>query len=230
MQYPSPLACGRLIRRYKRFFVDIETEHGIITAHCANTGSMRQCAEPGWFAHYSDVGPNTSRKLRYSLEQMQNPQGQRIGVHTGRANTLVAEAIAAGLIPGLQAGAPLRKEVVYGSGASRVDFVCGEIYVEVKSVTLLEADGIGYFPDSVSVRASKHLRELREHVSAGGHAMLVYAVQHSGISVVRAAQHIDPAYAEALRAAVAAGVKLVALGAELDDKTLRLQRLLSIEL
>lgn len=230
MLYPTPLASGRFLRRYKRFFAEIETPDGLITAHCANTGSMRNCAAPGWRAWYSDVGPDTARKLRYSLEQMETPQGHRIGVHTGRANALVAEAIAAGRVPGIEPGVPLRREVAYGQEGSRIDLVAGALYIEVKSVTLREDGGTGYFPDAVSARGTKHLRELARLAADGGEALLIYAVQHTGIESVHPADHIDPAYGAALREAAAAGVRLLALGAEMDEFGIRLSRDLPVVL
>lgn len=229
MQYSSPLSCGRFLRRYKRFFVDIDTDAGVITAHCANTGSMKNCLGDGWPAFYSDAGPDTRRKLRYSLEQIQTPEGHRIGLHTGRANALVAEALARGLVPGIGADAPLRREVPYGQEGSRIDLVAGDTYIEVKSVTLVEDDGIAYFPDSVSARGTKHLRELTRLVEDGGKAMLIYAVQHTGASRVRPADHIDPAYGAALRAARTAGVRVLALGADIRDSGISLVRVLPVE-
>lgn len=230
MHYSAPLARGRFLRRYKRFFADIDTESGVITAHCANTGSMRGCAGGGWPAWYSDAGADSRRKLRYSLEQMETPEGYRIGVHTGRANALAAEAVAAGLVPGIDAGTLLRREVPYGEEGSRIDLLAGAVYIEVKSVTLREADGLGYFPDAVSARGAKHLRELARLARAGVPAVLLYAVQHAGIARVRPADHIDPTYGRALREAAAAGVRLVALGAEMDECGIRLTRVLPVEL
>ncbi|MBI2381465.1 MAG: DNA/RNA nuclease SfsA [Gammaproteobacteria bacterium] len=230
MHYPQPLAAGRFLRRYKRFFADIETPGGIITAHCANTGSMRNCLGEGWTAWYSDVGPDTKRKLRYSLEQVQTPDGARIGLNTGLANALVAEAIRAGLLPGIPRDCELRREVAYGEEGSRIDLVADGCYIEVKSVTLREDDGRGYFPDARSERGIKHLRELARLARDGIPARLVYAVQHTGIASVRPAEHIDPAYGQALRAAASAGVHIQALGAEIDARGIRLVRAIPVEL
>lgn len=230
MNYLQPLRQGRFLRRYKRFFVDIATPAGIITAHCPNTGSMKHCYGEDWTAYYSDVGPDTARKLRYTLEQIRNPEGERIGLHTGRANTLAAEAIAAGLLPRIPASAEIRREVAYGEEASRIDLLADDCYIEVKSVTLKENDGIGYFPDAVSTRGQKHLRELSRLAAEGRRAMLLFAVQHTGITQVKAAAHIDPAYALGLAEAASAGVAILALGAEMDDAGIRLVRRLPVVL
>lgn len=234
MHYPTPLAAGRFLRRYKRFFADIDTPGGLITAHCANTGSMRNCLGEGWTAWYSDAGADTKRKLRYSLEQIETPDGARIGLNTGLANALVAEAIAAGRVPGIDAATRLRREVPYGEEGSRIDLLAGdgpdEVHIEVKSVTLGEDGGLGYFPDARSERGEKHLRELQRLAEQGRRALLIYAVQHTGIALVRPADHIDPAYGAALRRAVAAGLRVLALGAAIDARSIVLGRSLPVEL
>ncbi|WP_255873000.1 DNA/RNA nuclease SfsA [Microbulbifer elongatus] len=225
MKLSPPLAQGKLLRRYKRFLADIELPNGeIITIHCPNTGSMKNCWEENTPCWYSDSG-NPKRKYRHTLEISTTPEGARAGVNTGRANHLVEEAIHKGVVQELQGYDTLRREVKYGEENSRIDFLLsgeqGDCYVEVKNVTLAEGNR-GLFPDAVSARGSKHLRELQKLAQSGTRAVLFYCVQHTAIETVEAAVEIDPAYAAALQEAVSAGVEVIAYRAKLDADEIRL--------
>ncbi|MBC6905756.1 DNA/RNA nuclease SfsA [Saccharophagus sp. K07] len=234
MLFPSPLEQGLLIRRYKRFFADIQLANGeILTAHCPNTGSMKNCiveGAPAWFSRSVDP----KRKLSATWEIATTPTGHLAGINTGRANKLVHEALLNGLIAELVDYDSLRAEVIYGEERSRIDFLLHKngqpIYLEVKSVTLAENDGMGYFPDAVSQRGARHLRELVQMVKNGHRAVLLYCVQHTGIEVVAPAAHIDAVYAEAFRTAVAAGVEVYALGADISPQAITLSRRLPVKL
>lgn len=210
---------GKLIRRYKRFLADVELDNGeFITAHCPNTGSMKNCIEKGarvWLSR-SD---NPSRKYPFTWELTRTTRGHFIGINTNKANAIVKAAILQKKVAEVRDYPSIKTEQKYGSENSRIDiFLSGhallpDCYLEVKSVTLLEAPvsrGIGYFPDSVSKRGAKHLRELMTVVEEGCRAVLFYCVQHSGIREVRAASHIDHVYADTLQRAVAAGVEVLA--------------------
>ena len=220
-----PLQQGVFLRRYKRFLADITSASGEpITIHCPNTGSMRGCLEPASPCWYS-TSANPKRKLAATWEIATTPLGHLAGINTGRANALVGEAIKAGLIPQLTGWQDLTAEVRYGEENSRADWclsLAGQrCFVEVKNVTLLEpelagAEGCGHFPDAVSERGSKHLRELIRMVEQGERALLVYCVQHSGINAVAPAAHIDPTYAKWCARAKEAGVEFVALKAQLS--------------
>ncbi|WP_049723830.1 DNA/RNA nuclease SfsA [Gilvimarinus polysaccharolyticus] len=211
---------GQLLRRYKRFLADVELSDGSsLTIHCPNTGSMRECLAPGspcWFSH-SD---SKTRKYPNTWEVATTPTGDLAGINTGRANALVREAIEAGVIAELDGYETIKAEVKYGTENSRIDFLLtgggADCYVEVKNVTLMEGQGQGYFPDAVSTRGSKHLRELAAMVESGARAVLVFCVQHSGIERVAAAEHIDPAYSQAFYNAIARGVEVLAYRAEID--------------
>lgn len=232
MKFAPPLQQATLLRRYKRFLADVELADGsTVTLHCPNTGSMKNCLAPGapcWFS-WSD---NPRRKYPGTWEIATTPAGDRAGINTGRANALVAEAIATGVVAELQGYTAVRTEVKYGHENSRIDLLLsrGEsrCYVEVKNCTLLEEDGMGYFPDSVSVRGTKHLRELMAVVAAGQRAVLFFCVQHSGIARVAAAAHIDPVYARTLAEAVAAGVEVMAYRAELAAAEIVLREALPV--
>ncbi|WP_028299618.1 DNA/RNA nuclease SfsA [Oceanospirillum beijerinckii] len=235
MQWVSELKPATLIRRYKRFMADVLLEDGSeITLHCPNTGSMRNCMQEGWRVWYSDSG-NPKRKYPCSWELTETPDGHRICVNTAQANKLVYEALQEGWIEELQGYDSIRPEVKYGSENSRIDFLLShtdqQCYVEVKSVTLLEEDrgeGAGFFPDAVSQRGQKHLRELQEMVQQGHRAVLLFCVNHTGIEQVSPARHIDPTYTQALSEAMAAGVEVLAYRAQLDINYARLDQALTL--
>lgn len=230
---------GTLLRRYKRFLADVRLDDGeIITAHCPNTGSMKNCVEAGatvWLS-FSD---NAKRKHPYTWELIETAAGHVIGINTGKANRLVEAAVQAGRITELQGYPEVLRERPYGTENSRIDLMLTGLdglpncFVEVKSVTLLEAPvsrGIGYFPDAVSERGAKHLRELIGTVESGDRAVLFFCVQHTGIQVVRPADHIDVRYGELLRQAAAVGVELLAYKVRKTASGLKLWRPVPVEL
>lgn len=230
MQFNPPLRQARLIRRYKRFLADVELPDGqVLTIHCPNTGAMTGCAEPGnriWFSE----SQNPQRKYPCTWELAETAAGHLICVNTNRANTVIAEAIEAQQIPALAGYGRLRREIRYGAG-SRIDIHLSEgrqadAWVEVKSVTLLsdQEPGQGFFPDAVTQRGQKHLTELMLKARAGDRAVLVFAMLHSGIQQVRAADHIDPRYAELLRQARAAGVEVLDIPVQLSATGLEVRQ------
>lgn len=212
MKYQQNLIFGTLIKRYKRFLADIRLDDGfLVTAHCPNSGSMRMCADPGWRTALSR-SDNPKRKLPYTWELVNNGECW-ICVNTQIPNVVAAEAIAAGTIPELAGYDNLRREVRYGEN-SRIDILLeneGEkCFVEVKNVTLLGDDNAYCFPDAVTARGLKHLRELSREVEAGNRAVMLYIINRSDGSGFRPACEIDPVYARGLRAAAAAGVEILA--------------------
>lgn len=206
-----------LLKRYKRFLADIRLPDGTeLTIHCPNTGSMKNCVVPDSPCWYS-VSNSKTRKYPQTLEVVSTPGGHLAGVNTARTNELVEQALRAEVIAELRGYPTLRREVGYGSEKSRIDFLLSQhsddarlCYLEVKNVTLMEAEGEGFFPDAVSERGSKHLRELMAMVDQGHRAVLLFCVQHTGIQSVRAGAHIDTVYATTLQAARAAGVEVIA--------------------
>lgn len=233
MQFHPPLEQGRLLRRYKRFLADIELPGGEqLTIHCPNTGSMLNCMREGgqvWFSRSNDP----KRKLPGTWEISETPQGRLACVNTGRANALVEEALRAGIIAELAGFSALRREVAYGEEGSRIDFRLefdgAPAYVEVKSVTLgYPASTVAAFPDAVTQRGAKHLRELAKLARQGVRAVQLYCVNLTGIDAVRPAEEIDTAYAQALRAAVSDGVEVLAYGARLDSEGIVIDRRLPV--
>ncbi|WP_422422692.1 DNA/RNA nuclease SfsA [Pseudomonas sp. GZD-222] len=233
MHFSPSLETARLLRRYKRFLADIELASGEqITIHCPNTGSMLNCMVEGgqvWFSRSNDP----KRKLPGTWEISETPQGRLACVNTGRANALVEEALRAGVIRELAGFTGLKREVAYGEERSRVDFrlefADGPAYVEVKSVTLgFDGSTVAAFPDAVTQRGAKHLRELAALARQGVRAVQLYCVNLSGIEAVRPAEEIDAAYAQALRAAVADGVEVLAYGTRIDGEQVYVDRALPV--
>nr|WP_207161034.1 DNA/RNA nuclease SfsA [Halorhodospira halophila] len=209
---------ARLVRRYRRFLADVEDASGQQwTVHCPNTGSMLGCTEPGarvWLSHSTRPG----RKYAQTWELVELPGEVVVGVHTGRANALVGEALDAGLLPELSGYASRRREVRVPDAPMRADWLLeghpgGEppCFVEVKNVTAAVEHGRALFPDAVTERGRRHLEVLTEWVRGGGRAALVFCVQRSDAQEVRPAEAIDPRYADALRAAAAEGVEIRAV-------------------
>jgi sugar fermentation stimulation protein A len=231
MRFSSQLVEGRLIRRYKRFLADVELAGGdVVTAHCANPGSMLGLNDPGarvWLSRST----NPKRKLAFSWELIEVDLGAGpalVGINTGSPNGAVAAAIQAGLIPQLTGYARLRREVAYG-GNSRIDILLDDeakppCYVEIKNVHLMRSAGLAEFPDSVTARGAKHLKALSGMVGEGARAVMVYFVQRGDAQSFTLAHDLDPAYARAFREAALCGVEALAVAAEVTLEGLALPR------
>lgn len=229
MRFDEPLTEATFLRRYKRFFCDVRLPDGAeLVVHCPNSGSMKNCQPVGGRAWISD-SKNPKRKLRHTLEVVE-VDGARALVNTARPNALVEEAIAAGVIAELGGYARIRREVKYGAENSRIDLllergeanVTERCYVEVKNVTLGVGDGACLFPDAVTSRGTKHLRELMAMVEAGHRAALVFCAGRDDARWVGAADEIDPEYGETLRLAARSGVELLAYRVMVDAEQVRL--------
>ncbi len=229
MKFEPRLEAATLVKRYKRFLADITLPDGSErTIHCANTGAMTGCADAGNTVWYS-TSDNPKRKYPNSWELSETAAGHKICINTARANQLAVEAIESGVIEELQGYDQLQTEVKYGSENSRIDILLNSksrpnCYIEVKSVTLLDdhVEGKGYFPDAVTTRGQKHLRELSEVRQNGDRAVLLFTVLHSGIEKVSAAHHIDAKYSQLLKTALEQGVEVLCYKAELSDTEMRL--------
>jgi len=230
MHFEPPLEPATLIKRYKRFLTDITLPDGSErTIHCANTGAMTGCATKGDTVWYS-TSDNPKRKYPNSWVLSETLEGHKICINTARANQLAVEAIENGAIVELSGYKELRTEVKYGNENSRIDILLNDpdkpsCYVEVKSVTLLDdtLQGQGYFPDTVTTRGQKHLRELTEMVESGSRAVLLFTVLHSGIEKVSSAHHIDAKYSLLLKQAQDAGVEVLCYKAELSNTQMELK-------
>lgn len=210
MRLPSPLIEGHLLRRYKRFFADVELSDGsVVTAHTPNTGSMKQCAVPGYRVRISE-SDNPKRKLRYTLELIE-VNGRWVDTHTLRTNRVVEEGLRNGTIPELS-GYEVRAEFPFGD--SRIDFLLDngteKVLVEVKNVTLCSEDQVASFPDAVTTRGQKHLRELADAVQQNYRGVIFFLVQRSEATAFTPADEIDPEYGKILRHVVGQGVETLA--------------------
>lgn len=218
-----PLIPGRLIRRYKRFLADVELDDGsLITVHCPNSGSMKGCLGDGWPVLLS-TSDNPKRKYPHTWEMVHNGACW-IGINTARTNHIVEEGVRSGAITELADFDELLREVPLGD-ASRIDLVIdnssGRTWVEVKSVTMIDDEGRFAFPDAVTSRGTKHLKELTAAVDRGDHAAMLYLMQRSDGSGFTVAADIDPGYARELRRATAAGVAVLAYRADVGPTTIR---------
>lgn len=234
MQFDKPMLAGTLLKRYKRFLADIELEDGrVITAHCANSGAMTSCAEPGQPVLVSD-SQNPKRKLKYTWEMIRMNRTW-VGVNTARPNAVVAHYISQGKIPELLGYSSLRREVTYGrEGRSRIDILLSNdnaqpCYVEVKNATM-KVGHEAAFPDAVTTRGRKHLDELAYMVSQGARAVMFFFVGRNDCTGFRPADEIDADYGAALRNAEASGVELLAYRVRFSPKQVSLGQPVPISL
>lgn len=232
MQFPSPLIRASLIKRYKRFLADVTLADGsLATAHSVNTGAMTgvlDAGNPVWLSE-SD---NPKRKLKYTWEIVE-AEGAMIGINTGMANKLAEEAITNGIIPELAGYDRLRREVKYGTN-SRIDLLlekdgAPDCYVEVKNVHMKRGE-TALFPDAVTTRGAKHMAELSLLAQEGTRAVVLFVVQRDDCHAFAPAEDIDPAYASALRDAIAKGVEALCYCCYVAANEIYIHRALPIEL
>ena len=251
MYFDPPLIEARLLKRYKRFLADIilSDDNRKTTVYCPNTGSMKNCQPPN-AKIWCSVSDNPKRKYPITWELIETPaidvdhetghygediiKNHIIGINTHRANQLVAEAFEKNIIKELQEYRTVLQEIKYGK-SSRIDFLLRnegkpDCYVEVKSVTLSSDSGVGLFPDAVTQRGTRHLKELINMVAQGSRAALLFCVQHTGINCVKPAKSIDPVYAETLKEAVMHGVEVLAYNAALSPTEIVLKNKLPVDI
>ena len=205
---------GKFIKRYKRFFVDVQLDSKkIVTAHCPNTGSMMGLLEKDNLVYLTEAD-DPNRKLKFTLEAIQS-NGAMVGVNTHRANRIVEEAINNGKISELGKILSFKREVKYGQN-SRIDFLVQtkkeEIYVEVKNVTLSRDKSIAEVPDAVTERGLKHLNELSTLPTKSVRAVMLFLVQRDDCSKFRIAADIDAKYADTFKKVKKIGVEPLCYG------------------
>jgi sugar fermentation stimulation protein A len=232
VRFEGELIPGTLVRRFKRFLAEVRLADGsVTTTHCPNPGSMKSCLGEGWPVLLSS-STNPRRKLPTTLEMIHNGVCW-IGVNTHRANGLAATAIEDGTIAELQGFDSLRREVRYGDH-SRIDLLLergrDRCWVEVKNVTLVDDRGRYAFPDAVTTRGRRHLRDLAEAAGHGHRAAMLFVIQRSDGSAFTAAEDIDPDYADELRRSVEAGVQPLAYRAEVTPRAIEIVESVPIEL
>jgi len=231
MFFNPPLSTGTFIQRYKRFLVDVKlADNSILTIHCPNTGSMRSCSTPGSLVAFSK-SDNKNRKYPHTLEMVQD-NGTWVGVNTARTNSLVAEAIEHGTIREFADVHDIKREITVAKG-SRLDLAVShadqKTYTEIKNCSLVEG-GCAMFPDAVTVRGTKHLRELITLVGKGKSACIFFLVQRKDAVRFAPADHIDPIYGDTLREAAATGVMVLAYQAEVSPTGIHVARRLPCDL
>ena len=232
MQFQTPLIPARLIRRYKRFLADILLEDGReVTAHCANPGSMMGLAEEG-MKIWVEPNDDPKKKLKYGWRLVDHENGNFTGVDTAVPNRALKAALMACKVPELADYSTVLPEQNYGE-KSRIDFLLrgeglSDAYVEVKSVTLSRQVGLAEFPDSVTARGTKHLRELASMVAAGHRAVMFYLVQRTDCTEMTLAADIDPTYAAAFESAREAGVEVMCYDTRISPEGVELGRVMAI--
>lgn len=203
--WSRPLVEGRLVRRYERFIAEVRVGSQVVRAHCVNPGRMEGIVIPDSRVWLSEA---PGRALPWTWELLEL-DGRLLGVNTSLPNKLVGEVLKRGLLPGLDEATAVHPERAYGRG-HRVDFVVerrgASHYVEVKNCHLVYPDGVGYFPDSVSERATGHVEALTRLVKKGVPAMVLFTLQREDAESLRPSALHDPAFATAMRRAVRAGL------------------------
>jgi len=225
MKFTSSLIKGKLIKRYKRFFVDIEVNNKIVTAHCPNTGSMMGLLDKNnevWLTHNNDP----KRKLKYTLEMIKVNK-KIIGVNTHRANRIVEHALENKLINEFKKINSIKAEFKY-SDDTRFDFLCDKKILEVKNVTLLRKKNIAEFPDAVTSRGAKHLKKLINSLKKGYKPYVLFLTQIQGIDNFKIAKDIDAKYFEDYLEAKKAGVNFLAYRCVLNSKEIRIEKKIKI--
>lgn len=235
MRFPSPLQRGRLLRRYKRFLADVALDTGeTVTAACPNTGSMLGLTAPGatvWLSR----SESPTRKYPHTWELVETDLGEGpslVGINTGHPNRLVAEAIEAARIKALAGYQSLRREVRYGE-ASRIDVLLedagkGRCYVEIKNVHMMRRAGLAEFPDCVTERGAKHLRELSQMVAQGHRAVMLFLIQRTDAKRFALARDLDPHYWETFHMATEAGVEALAFRCRMSAEEIAIDRAVPI--
>ena len=225
MKFTSSLVKGKLIKRYKRFFTDIEVNNKIVTAHCPNTGSMMGLLDKNnevWLTRHNDP----KRKLKYTLEMIKVNR-KNVGVNTHRANRIVEHALENKIINEFKSIKNIKAEFKY-SDDTRFDFLCDKKILEVKNVTLFRDKNISEFPDAVTSRGAKHLKKLVESIKKGYSPYVLFLTQIQGIDNFKIAKDIDSNYYKDYLEAKKAGVKFLAYRCILNSKEIKIEKKIKI--
>ena len=229
MQFTNSLIKGKLIKRYKRFFVDVKLKNEIVTAHCPNTGSMKGLLDEGNEV-YLLKNSNPKRKLKYGLEIIRAKKNL-VGVNTHMANKIVSHGLSNNLIKELENNDSIKSEVFFNK-ETRFDFLIAKnsqkSFVEVKNVTLFRDEKTAEFPDAVTTRGSKHLITLIDAIKKGYKAYLIFLVQIQNMEKFKIAKDIDSEYYRNYLAAKKAGVNFLAYRCKINSKEILIEKKLKI--
>ena len=226
MKFTNSLIKGKLIKRYKRFFVDVEVNNKVITAHCPNTGSMLGLLNKGndvWISKNDDP----KRKLKFTLEMIKSNR-KITGVNTHRANRIVEHGLKNKLIKEFVSVKSIKPEFKY-SDDTRFDFLCDKYLIEVKNVTLNRENDIAEFPDAITARGSKHLKKLTESIKLGYKPYVLFLVQIQNISKFRIAKDIDSDYYNNFIEAKKKGLNFIAYRCKLSSKEIIIEKKILID-
>ena len=230
MKFTKPLIKGKLIKRYKRFFTDVNIDGVKVIAHCPNTGSMRGLLDEGnevYLLKHDDQ----KRKLKYGLEIIKANKNL-VGVNTHMANKIVKHALENNLIKELQDLDQIKSEVFFNN-ETRFDFYLEKkklkMFLEVKNVTLFRDKKTSEFPDAVTSRGSKHLLTLIDATKKGYESYLLFLVQIQGISKFRIAKDIDSDYYNNFIDAYKKGLKFIAYRCKLNSKEIVIEKKIKID-
>ena len=231
MNFEDKLISGLLIKRYKRFFVDIKVGNKIVTAHCPNTGSMQGLLDKNnkvWLTKTA----NPNRKLKYTLQIIEN-QNAKVGINTHITNKITLEALKSSIIEKFKNFETVKQEVNFGSN-TRFDFLITEgtkkSFIEVKNVTLSRKKGVAEFPDAVTSRGLKHIKELLKANQKGYEIYLLYIIQRDDCNKFELAKDIDPKYCELLVKAVKKNLNVLCYDCKFSSKGIKLNRKINYEI
>ncbi|HJO77029.1 MAG TPA: DNA/RNA nuclease SfsA [Pelagibacteraceae bacterium] len=229
MKFKERLLQGTLIKRYKRFFVDINYKNKIITAHCPNPGSMMGLLNKGNKIRFSETN-NPKRKLKYTLEIIKVAE-DLVGINTLLANKIVLEALNLKKIKSLTKYDNIKTESRF-STSTRFDFLISnskeKSFLETKNVTLVRNEKIAEFPDSITSRGTKHLIELINAKKKGFESYILYLIQRQGCKAFKIAGDIDRDYKNAFDKAIKAGVKILCYDCKISHKEVKINNQINL--
>ena len=230
MKFKVRLLQGALIKRYKRFFIDIKYKNKIITAHCPNSGSMMGLLDRGNKAWFS-LSDNPKRKLKYTLEMIE-VKNKKVGINTLLTNKIVLEALKHKKINSLNKFNHIKTESKFSDG-TRFDFLLSndkeKCFLEVKNVTLLRENKIAEFPDAITSRGTKHLNELCNAKKKGYQSYIFYLIQRENCNSFKIAKDIDEEYKIAFSKALKSGIKVLCYNCKLNNKEIKLNNQINYE-
>ena len=230
MKFKERLLQGTLIKRYKRFFIDIKYKNKIITAHCPNSGSMMGLLDRGNKAWFS-LSDNPKRKLKYTLEMIE-VKNKKVGINTLLTNKIVLEALKHKKINSLNKFNHIKTESKFSDG-TRFDFLLSndkeKCFLEVKNVTLLRENKIAEFPDAITSRGTKHLNELCNAKKKGYQSYILYLIQRENCNSFKIAKDIDEEYKIAFSKALKSGVKILCYDCKLNSEEIKLNKQINYE-
>ena len=231
MNFENKLISGLFIKRYKRFFVDIKINNKIITAHCPNTGSMFGLLKKGnkvWISKSN----NPKRKLKYTLEIIEDTES-KVGVNTLSANKIILYALQKNLIKEFNDIKEIKPEIKFGK-KTRFDFFIingkDKVFIEVKNVTLSRKKGLAEFPDAVTTRGLKHIKELTKAGEKNYKIFILFLIQRDDCKSFTIAKDIDPNYQKSLKKAVKNNLKILCYDCKFSQERIKLNKQIKINI